>query len=80
MVILDMLVNTSATASEIRAARFDPMRRTLEHGLEFRLEEFFVLAHYPRRDGFTVDDIRNEDGLAACSCNSFAAKSDVLDF
>ena len=80
MDVFDVLVNTSAAAPEIGTARLDSMRGSRKHGLESRLEKFFVLAYDPCRNSFPVDNIRNKDGLPAAASDSFAAKSDVLDF
>ena len=79
LLVGEMLVAASTTASEVRAGRFDPIRRRLIDGNEICFGEFFFLLHHAHRDDIARRGERHEEHLAIVTRDAFSAEGDVGD-
>src|SRR5438128_7856753 len=80
MFVLDVLVNTAATATEVWAARVDPMGGSSNDGLQLCFEKFLVFACHARANALAIDHVRHEDRLPLDARHSFSPKGDIGDF
>src|SRR5262249_38993053 len=79
MLVVDVLVCTSAAIAKIRALRCDAIRGVLLNFHQLCVGELCFLAHDLSGHQFPVNRVRNENSLPLLAADTFAAKSNIFD-